>query len=780
MLNLTLIGDKAVSKIKPIIEDHFDNVKISVFHTIQDFCETADMRTIQVDRIILLQDAFQGKPNANLLTSFNDYLGKHFPAIRLISLLNDVDSLELFSSIFISPNMVHIKASSMKPRTIYDLVEQSIDTNRKKYGYVSENTVDDTLSEIVEDDFEGDDDTFTSEPLQQNTKKSRGIFSIFGKGKKKDKSKRGKNNPADQQRNEDLALTGGIPVYQPDFDSNDDFKGGNFGFPSSENQNQREDQEFDDLEEMDSWATDSSFGDEIEPDVDFTMFDGHVNVGHSNPQPTHDSYEIEEEGEEELLQDSDDLFDSESFDDFDFGDSNDTFEEVEEGISFDISLDDIDEDVETDTYSTTTDFDSESDFPAFSQDEEDGFQLPSYEETDEDFLLPDEEESDFNTFEEDSPEGVDDSLGFGTFNNSEDEEEELVFTEPEFDTGLDLELEDVDDQQYEEEQPPIVIPDLKQQREKFDDVKRDVLSKGVDTTIPDYATPQLPTTDFDIQDVTTDLPEFSDLEDLEQQYNDKNIKVVEVERIVERVVEKPIRTGGTGVSKKVYPTGVRTIIFTGDRKSGVTRTALQSAMFFGKTERTLFVDFDVKRKGSLLFYGIDNIIQEHDNVQNGLLNLKSTSMLKHVVYNFVKGGFDALISLYGETHEKEDLIRTQRILSTQKDYSTVIIDCPLENLHLLEDILLYSEIVICMESDLQSTVNTVMGLAEAYEEDSKLAIFLYNNAKYLLTANPDPKKFRENLDYVSEIFSLDEEETDWSLTPILGTSRDLAKILNRM
>lgn len=684
MLRLTLIGAKGADKLEPLIESRFDYVETTKFRTIQDFCETAEMRSLTVDRLFILQDAFKGKPDIELLTSFNDYLGKHYPAIRVISLLNDDESLELFSSVFISPYMIHIRATGMKSRTIDDIVEQKAEYLREKYGYVSKYSLDDTLDEIIDEDE--NDDEVEPQVEQQEPKKAKGIFSIFNRGKKQKKDKKGKK---DNKRDEGLAPIGDIPVYQPDFEPTDESDVPNFGIlhgNEDEDEEYTPSQESDDLSEMDTWSKGNEDDDQDhEQDVDYTMFDGGVNVGTSEQ-------------------------DEETFD-------QDTLE--------DDSLDELDE-----------------------------FELPNDE---------DEDDLDFEAFEEEREESEDTTP------------EETEAYEP----GLDL--EDTPEDESPSEETSIVVPDIKEHQAKFDSIKRGAMSKEVDTSISNMTIPSLPKGDFDTEDVNGDFPVFSDLGDLEQQYNDKNIRVVEVEKIVEKVVEKPVPIGSnSGVSKKVYPTGVRTIIFTGDRKSGVTRSALQSAMFFGKTERTLFVDYDVKRKGSLLYYGIDNVVLEHDNVQNGLLGLKSTNMLKHVVYNYVKGGFDCLISLYGEEYEKGDLVRTQRILSTQRDYSTVIIDCPLENLHLLEDILLYSEIVICMESDLQSTVNTVMGLAGAYEEDSKLAIFLYNNAKYLLTMNPDPKKFRENLDYVSDLFSLDEEETDWSLTPILGTSKDLAKILNRM
>lgn len=701
MLQLVIIGGKAADKLKPIIDQRFDYVDTLIFRTVPDFCETADMRSMQVDRLFILPDAFKGEPNPDLLTSFNDYLGDHYPAIRMVSLLNSDEMLELFSTVFISPFMVHVKAVNMKTRTIDDLISLQHDAIRTKYGYVSLTDNNETIDEIIDDtqpEFPqpplplGEQVAPTLPPNWGKKEKKKGLFSIFGK-----KNKKGTVEPS--KRDESLAYASGIPVYQPEFEEEAVQPQGFGERDESDTYAEQNDKDYSDVEPQDLDETHANDNIEVVEDVDFTMFDGKVNVG-----------VVEHETSED---DSFDAFPDEEFPE------EEPFEEFPEEEPFE-------------------------EFP----EEETFVELPEEEEIVESNVTIEPLQ------EYDEPENT-------------------------FGTGLDLEYakEDL-------KEPDIAgvsnLPNVEEQREKFAEIRRSALNKTVDTSFVDIDVPSVDPNVFNLTDVESDMPIFSDLEDLEQQYNENNIRVVEVERIVERVIEKPVHVGGSGVSKKVYPTGVRTLIFTGDRKSGVTRSALQSALFYGKTEKVLFVDFDVKRKGSLLYYGLENIINEPDNVQNGLINLKSAQMLKHVVYNYASGGFDCLISLYGEEYENEDLTRTQRILSTQKDYSTVVIDCPLENLHLLEDILMYSEIVVCMCSDLHSTVTSVMGLANAFDEDSKLSVFLYNNAKYLLTLTPDPSKFRENLEYVSGLFSLDEAQTDWSITPILGTSRDLSKILNRL
>lgn len=733
MLRLTLIGGTSANKIQEVINKRFDNVETTIFSTIPDFCEASEVRSMVVDRLFILQDAFDGVPREELITSFNDYLGVHYPSTRVITLCTNEDLLNLFSRIFISPTMVHIKAKGIKVSVIDDLVEKSPEELQEKYGYISNFSFNDTIDEMVDSTTNEEESEETPAQTKDNKgkKKSKGFFSIFGKRNKQTK-KTGKKG----KKESDLpSIPSGVPPLDtsavggsvPNPESFDDVGGsfsGNYDdteLPSFAKERNSDMDVTDDITDFPSQGESTTLHTNLEQeqssgtsvtdtyadvsddkdidDIDFTMLDGDVNVGTLNRGTSHGVDEVE---------------------DFDFSPSSNEetlVDSVTSDEDFDVSLDNVSENLDS----------------------------------------------------------LDDDLGLDEF----EQEREQFLQELKVEAGLKLD-DEVDIPSDNTKEPDFIVPDIEQQLRKFDTVKQDVLSKKIDTSITEVGVPNLHSGDFEIEDVTADVPIFTDLEELEKQYNDENIKVIEVERVVERVVEKPIPATSIKANKKVYPTGVRILVFTGDRKSGVTKTALQSAMFYGKTEKTLFVDFDIQRKGSLLYYGIDNIILENENVQNGLFKLKTPNMLKYVTYNFFKGGFDCLISLYNEPYQESDLVLAQRILSTQREYTTIVIDCPLENLHYLEDILLYSEIIVCVESDLQSVLNTIMGLAGVFEENSKLGVFLYNNAKYLLTRNPDPEKFRENLDYVAYYFSLDKEETDWSSTPILGTSRDLAKILNHI
>jgi cellulose biosynthesis protein BcsQ len=309
-------------------------------------------------------------------------------------------------------------------------------------------------------------------------------------------------------------------------------------------------------------------------------------------------------------------------------------------------------------------------------------------------------------------------------------------------------------------------------------LKNSVFSRGIDTDISAMPTIKRSPT-IDIKDVDDDSPMLENIATLSDEYEDQSTKVVEkvIERVVEKVVEVQVeKIVNIGGKQKSYKNGIRTIVVTGDRKTGVTRTALNMAAHFAKSNRTLYVDYDIERHGSLLYFGLENISLEEEHVQKGLAFLRNLKTLDNVTYTFPKGGFDCLISTHGTEFEDGRLKEAQRILSTQRDYKTVIIDCPLENMHYLEDIVLYSEVMICVEPDLPCVLNTILGLSKTSENDKFLS-FLFNNGHYFLSKDNNVAEFQTSMSYISEIFSLDDENINWGTIPVLGSVVNFEKVL---
>ena len=226
-----------------------------------------------------------------------------------------------------------------------------------------------------------------------------------------------------------------------------------------------------------------------------------------------------------------------------------------------------------------------------------------------------------------------------------------------------------------------------------------------------------------------------DLEDLMQDYEESNVKVVEKVKVIEKVIEN----GGQRNFRN--KNGVRVVIVTGDRRVGATKLSMNLANIFSKQEKTLLVDLDRYRKGSISYMGIYDLIDEPEHIQNGLTHLKSIKMLPNVTYLYPRGGFYCLLSMYGEEVTDEQVDRIQKILYSQREYQTVVIDCPIENLYLLSDLLYTSTVLVCIEDDKVGIINSILSLNAAVED--KYMPALYNNSMVVVARGSNVENIRK-------------------------------------
>lgn len=249
---------------------------------------------------------------------------------------------------------------------------------------------------------------------------------------------------------------------------------------------------------------------------------------------------------------------------------------------------------------------------------------------------------------------------------------------------------------------------------------------------------------------------------------------------------EPRRSGanrGGGVHRRGSSAATKFVVVTGDRKTGITSTAFNMAAQFSMTgnNRVLFVDFDLRTHGSLLYVGLEDIAQEEERVQNGLYRLMRSDHLQTSVYSYMEQGilFDCLLSMYGTEIDEKALDMSQKALLTQKDYTTVVIDCPFEFLPFLQDIVPYADILICTESDTKGVLNTVLELDRVTRSelitDVRFSSYLFSNSSYAITEGSIPSDFAMNMVQIGEYFGLDEADFDWSTLPVVGGAGSLNK-----
>lgn len=252
---------------------------------------------------------------------------------------------------------------------------------------------------------------------------------------------------------------------------------------------------------------------------------------------------------------------------------------------------------------------------------------------------------------------------------------------------------------------------------------------------------------------------LGDLLDLssEEQFRKPKIQVVEkeVERIVERVVT--VNAGGGKVSV-FSKQASRMILVTGDRRSGVTWTALSLAYAFSSHKlSTLYVDCDRKRKGVLSYVDYTEFCK-NDTLTKGAMHLATSWE------NILHGQFRAQSNLgivtsnYDVTVTEEDLKRVLELVSMYgTDFDVVILDIPLESLSCAESAIPLSKCVITCEG-------TTNGLSSyALSMDCNPLVPKYQNlmakkGTMLFTKCPNNFKATDVLKPVSSILS---PEYDW-------------------
>lgn len=684
-MNLVMIGGNSANRLKEVIEKNLDNIEVTVFPSMGEFIELSNLRTLTVDRVILLYDGISFEDNLEQkLESFNNYICSWYPASRLITVMRDSSYSQLCANIFVSPLMVHMTAESMKPVMLLDIVQQPVELLRNKYKTT---TFTSNADEVVEEVIDPNKVKKEKKPPQEKPKgKKKGIFGFLRRSKDKPsdgESTKMKLSPVGQELGKPAGTTENSEI---------EFDGSSQTSVISEEIN-IEDNEINVYDSEEDIQTQKNNSEEEDSDINFSIFkespdSTEVGLGIGtgvNPNQTFSDEDLKWESdtsldsiEEDLLGGNADFFDE---------------EETDSGIEDDSSSEDMEE-VESETF-------------------EIGKEKP------------------------------------------EEREPSLDIHGDVQETPQDIVVEE--------------LVDLGSKVERLKNLQRSVFTKNIKTV--EIPTRKLGATlPEELSEAETDAPLVEDLEELDREYESQNTKVLE--RVVE--VEKVIKVES---GRRAPKNGVRVIIVTGDRRSGITRTAINMAAHYAKESKTLFVDYDTFRRGSLLYFGLENVVQEEERVQDGLILLRNPNMLSNLVYYFPRGGFDCLLSSHGSEVTDETLLNAQRVLSVQREYKTVIIDCPMDNLRYLEDIILHSEIVICVDSSVPSVLNTVLALSSV-SEDEKFMTSVYNNSSYFVSTDGSLSEFNTNKAYIEDLFSLETAVLNWCNISVVGNIKDFTKVLS--
>lgn len=369
----------------------------------------------------------------------------------------------------------------------------------------------------------------------------------------------------------------------------------------------------------------------------------------------------------------------------------------------------------------------------------------------------DEDEAETEFSDTETPESFDnlDELGgfFGVDNDVDGDDEELDNTDFE---SVEDEYDGGSDNNYET--PPL---------NNIEKIKRSMAETTIEG-IEDFKFKK-PRPKIDLEDIDdTPLDLGTDMSTIMDDYEEHTTKTKV--KVVEKVIKVAVKEG-KGIRNR---NGVRIILVTGDRRTGMTKLSMNLANIFAKQEKTLLVDFDRYRKGVISYIGVEDLIDEPEHIQNSLNHVRNEKMLQNITYLYPKGGFYCLFSLYGEEIDDEQMSIAQKVISNQKEYTTVIIDCPMENLYLMDNLLYNSNILICIEDDKVGIINTVINLNSSV--DDEFMPHLYNNSSLVIGRGSNIDKFKSEMAYVETIFGLDETPYNWGSLDIAGTIKGTKKL----
>ena len=756
-MKLTLVGGNAANLIHQAIESKYDYIDITVYPSLSVFYSTATKRSLSIDRMMVFQDGVDSADYNRQFVGLSEYLGKNYPAIRLIMLFKSVEYANVASKVLISPLYTTILKTKFKTNFVNDLVELSPDVLKKKYGFVVDSfSQEDDLNEIVDSTKINATEDKAEEPTGSRATKNKdkkgkkkGLFSIFKKEKKP-------------------VVTADVDLDLAEIDINE----------VVENESDTE------VEDVSSGTETSESGATVGDEEDeYPSFDS---LESSNETEGFEVGAVEKTGLDTEIESA--LAELEGFvdkekrpqeDSEDFGFTG--FEDDDSGFPSIDSLEELIKEKETEV---------DDDVLAVSS--------KNYDEV----LL------NVKPFERVATEKVESVVGI-----------DFSPVDAKFDISdigkvsrgrLSLDVEETNDSIPVSDDGRVDVEGRKIHLKELSETIFEPNSKAdIDSIRFDKAEVLL-----DTEDVEDNVPSLSDIDELEDIYLNRNQKVIEVEKVVEKVVEREVQVPvekivevevekivekvverevqvpiekvvevekvvHVGERKKVYRKGVRSVVVTGDRKTGVTKTALNLANYYAKQGKTLFVDLDTVRKGSLVYLGIENIIEAEEEKQSGLSNIQTVEALRHLTYRHEKGGFDCLISLYGELVSYEQMRKVIKLLLQQNVYQTVIIDCPVENLTSVEDLIPFSGVVVSTDNGVKDVLSTIMGLSKVSAETSA-GTYLLNNAYFVLPNTDDRGKFELSVEYVKELFALGEEELDWSMIPLVATKSTMIEMVSKL
>lgn len=233
--------------------------------------------------------------------------------------------------------------------------------------------------------------------------------------------------------------------------------------------------------------------------------------------------------------------------------------------------------------------------------------------------------------------------------------------------------------------------------------------------------------------------------------------------ITQTVVKEVIRNVNTDKQymtlKGVYSGRIKkTIIVTGDRGSGVTSTALSLAKIFSEKVPVLYVDFDTDNHGLLNYINYEEFRNYENTHMSGVKLCKNLNTFNSCVIHF-DNNFDILSTDFSCEVTDNEIEAARGVVSeVSTDYGVVIVDCPVSKLHLISDLVLMGNTILCVEESKRGFMNMLCRM-----EDSPLSLrykrTIVSRGNMFITKCSKKTDTKKLLKYINAIF--EPSGADW-------------------
>lgn len=292
------------------------------------------------------------------------------------------------------------------------------------------------------------------------------------------------------------------------------------------------------------------------------------------------------------------------------------------------------------------------------------------------------------------------------------------------------------------------------------------IPESYSTQIPDQAGVVSVDDDFSNEDIAS----------MEAKYREATNQPKVVTKVVEKEVIRNIGGGKTALAGIYNGKLKKVLIVTGDRATGITSTAMTVAKIMSKKVPVLYFDCDSDNHGLLSYIDYANFKNYENTHMQGIKLCHSGNIFDKCVVRY-DDNLDILSSDYDCVCSDKELQETQEVVAEKaENYGVVIVDCPIDKLSLIPDLLLVGQTVICVEGSKRGFMNMLCRL-EACSITDRLKRTIVSRGTMFVTKCAKDLNLKQLLGYVKSIYEPD--VVNWmSMTTVPFNGKLDDKLLN--